>query len=61
MARSELTLLSAAIALAATGCDRMEKSHQSAVTVKLPPARPHVPMPAFTFRDDVKGKPQARP
>ena len=61
MARSQLTLLVAALAISATGCDRLEKTSYSAVTVKLPPARPHVPMPAFTFRNEAKAKVPARP
>jgi len=61
MARSKLMSLAAVVALAAPGCDRMEKSTQSAVTVKLPPARPHVPMPAFTFRNEAKGRLPAQP
>jgi len=57
MAHLRLTLLLAA-ALAAAACDRQPDSTHSSLTVKLPPARPAAPRPAFTFRAQ---QPPAKP
>jgi hypothetical protein len=48
MADLRLTLLLAG-ALTSAACDRQPKPPQGSVTVKLPPARPAEPRPAFTF------------
>jgi hypothetical protein len=42
-------LVVAMIALALVGCDRMQAQQSASVTVKLPPARPYAPQPAFSF------------
>lgn len=57
MARSELRLLLAAAAVAAGSCDghRDETGHGS-ITVKLPPARPQAPAPAFRFKPEDASK-----
>ena len=57
MADLRLTLLLAA-ALVLAACDRQPDIAQASVTVRLPPARPAAPQPAFTF--DGK-QPQAKP
>lgn len=52
MARSELRALLGILALLASGCDRPGGApKRNSVTVKLPPARPQAPAPAFTFKD----------
>src|SRR5690349_22801105 len=50
MARPQLTAWSVALALGLGACDGgpgQAAAAQSSVTVKLPPARPHAPAPAF--------------
>jgi hypothetical protein len=47
--------------LSFAACDAQGDSlAQSSVTVKLPPARPHVPAPAFSFKAPRKGQAAAR-
>jgi hypothetical protein len=57
MADLRLMLL-LATALVAAACDRQPDSTRSSITVKLPPARPAAPRPAFTFRAQ---QPPAKP
>jgi hypothetical protein len=48
------------LALALSGCDaRRDAAAQSAITVKLPAARPAEPAPGFSFEDS-KAEPAAR-
>ena len=43
-------VLTIALLLAAGGCqDASKRQSQASVTVKLPPARPYSPAPAFSF------------
>ena len=50
MAHPKLRLVLAALALLASACDAgRDTVAQGSVTVKLPPARPHSPEPAFSF------------
>ena len=50
MARSGLSVVWLALALAAVACnERAGSPPQGSVTVKLPPARPPAPAPAFSF------------
>jgi len=57
MADLRLTLLLAG-AVTCAACDRQPRSPQASVTVKLPPARPATPRPAFNFGSR---QPQAKP
>jgi hypothetical protein len=51
MARPELSVVLVALALASVACNqRSEAPAQGSVTVKLPPARPPAPSPAFSFK-----------
>jgi hypothetical protein len=58
-----LTLLIAA-ATAAAACNRADEATAATITVQLPPARPHLPKPAFSFDPGARGPDQvafARP
>lgn len=51
MARSELRLFLAAVAVSAGGCDEhRDEAGQGSITVTLPPARPLSPGPAFRMK-----------
>ena len=50
MARPRLSAAWVALALVTVACnERSERPPQGSLTVKLPPARPPVPAPAFSF------------
>ncbi|HVI05839.1 MAG TPA: hypothetical protein VM711_07080 [Sphingomicrobium sp.] len=60
MASPELRPVLIVLALAASACDaRQEDAGQGSVTVKLPPARPYAPQPAFTFNSQNKPLPES--
>jgi len=58
MAAAPLRLLLLAVALFTGACDRQPR--QPSVTVKLPPARPAPPRPAFSFREHRSPEPGSR-
>ena len=49
-----LTLLFAA-AIGAAACNRADQATAATITVQLPPARPHIPQPAFSFDPGTRG------
>ena len=55
MARTGLSAVWLALALLAVACnERQGRPPQGSVTVKLPPARPPAPAPAFSFEGTQK-------
>jgi hypothetical protein len=53
-----LTLLFAA-ATGAAACNRADEAATATITVQLPPARPHIPEPAFSFDPGARDSSQA--
>lgn len=52
-----LTLLFAA-ATGVAACNRADEAARTSITVQLPPARPHIPEPAFSFDPGARGSDQ---
>jgi hypothetical protein len=52
-----LTLLFVA-ATGAAACNRADEAATATITVQLPPARPHIPEPAFSFDPGARGSGQ---
>ena len=53
-----LSLLLAAVTGIAA-CDRADETATASITVQLPPARPHIPEPAFSFDPGARAADQA--